>query len=417
MRKLAVMVILCALSLTFSCVAFGAESGPLMFLSHGSNADMVDGKAVYDNARFNAIFMLAYEDRPITAEDSNVKGSLTIKNGTFRYYGQLGEKVVEGFYNNQDATFDFIPSFPLIVGSSNQPEYQPSESGVPISFTGTADGGLQGKSIVWSLYNINVSNRSETIPNFRTTPQQLETYIPYVEYVRNGTTVTGIKWRLVKPGDTTKAVLTPQKTSVRIRLTDTDGKRLMNIPSEIFEAGAIPSGVFDIPNSITEGNIRNVEMRIFPYEEGFNPGKEYYRWFFYPRSVSNKGLENDAALSAIETATGGTKEIKFILKESYWKNDAISKLIIGDASVLAYEKWDYNTTTRESTLVLKGLRSGTTTLSIPYTDRNGSNYQTVPVNVTVTGAGSDSSGGSSGCNAGGLGLMALALVFLKKRNF
>ena len=384
---------------------------------HVSEADLVDNKADYRMGEFlREEFEIRDYDVKMTEALLKEKGSFTILGGRYTFWNGDEDETVDG----TDKTFDLLPEEGAEAGDDLS--FDPKNAkGEWISFWGTADGGLQGRTVRWSLLG---KEGTETIPNWRTTQRQLETYVPYVELIRDGESVTGVRWRLVNPKAPSQPVPLPEISQVRVMVFDRSGKRVWDGDWKKFKENEAPSGEERF-GPLAYSELYRVWVR---YDTG--EGGDYccYVWKFYERTQSDAGVASWGGLSEkpVKLKAGETREVSLELKSGYyvWTVDTAQ---VGEASVLSAENNGSKDT--QVKLTLKGLKPGKTTLSIGYNHDEGENrsdhrYNTIPVEVWVTDEQGNVPGGSSGSGGGsgggcdtGFGVLALVLgaAFLLKR--
>ena len=401
----------CVSALVLAAPATAEQS---LWSVHVSEADLVDNKADYRMVEFFSEEFAVEDDVKMTEALLKEKGSFTILGGRYTFWNGDQDEAVDG----ADKTFDLLPEEGAEAGDEFW--FEPKNAkGKWISFWGAADGGLQGRTVKWSLLG---KEGMETIPNWRTTQRQLETYVPYVELIRDGENVTGVRWRLVNPKAPSQPVSLPELSYVRVRVFDRSGKRVLNGDWKKFKENEAPSGEERF-GPLAYSELYRVWVRYDTRE-----GNDFcnYAWYFYERTQSDAGVASWGGLSEkpVKLKAGETKEVSLELKSGYyvWTVDTAQ---VGEASVLSAE--DKGAEAPQVKLALKGLKPGKTTLSIVYDHDEGENrrdyrYNTVPVEVWVTDeqgnvpGGSSGSGGGGGCDAG-FGVLALALgaAFLLKR--
>lgn len=292
------------------------------------------------------------------------------------------------------------------------------------------DGNLQGKVVEWLLLG---ESGTAKVPYFRTTSQQLTSYVPYVERDSLGKTYT---WRMIDPKDPTKAISIPYYGRYRIRFFDNTGALVAGSDYITIEANKVVSGTFTLADSVDEKKI--AEVLVFAYiNESPSENRYGYRWRFDVLNKGNEGLVDATPLtSPISLDIDEEAEITFKFgddyRSSFINNDTLPELVyenpgtpvlIGDKSILKLVSWGYDTTTKEAILKVKALKKGETTISIIYhNDSTDFGYYTIPTRVLVAGGNDDNGGdggGSGGCSAAGFGfataLMAGA-VLMKRKN-
>ena len=148
-----------------------------------------------------------------------------------------------------------------------------------------ADNGLNGVNVSWNFPDMSSLNGQGRIPAFRTTQEQLASFVPYVEYVYNGSNVTGLKWRVVKASDTA----TPVAQDFRMRF------RVMNVYKESYvnfysgswidiASGNVPEGTITFDAPIAASEIWGIRVRLYTHWEEDSP--ERYEWRFFTASTS-----------------------------------------------------------------------------------------------------------------------------------
>ena len=390
---------------------------------HISEADLVENKADYRMGEFlREEFSVEDNDVKMTEALLKEKGSFTILGGRYTFWNGDRDEAVDG----ADKTFDLLPEEGAEAGDDLV--FDPRNAkGKWIDFEGAADGGLQGRTVRWSLLG---TERTETIPNWRTTQRQLETYVPYVELIRDGGNVTGVRWRLVNPKAPSQPVSLPEASDVRVRAFDRSGNRVLNGDWKKFKANEAPSGEERF-GPLAYSELYRVWIR---YDTGEGGDFCCYVWKFYERTQSDAGVASWGGLSEkpVKLKAGETREVSLELKPGYHAESSLA--LVGDIAVLSAE--DKESRDTQVRLTLKGVKPGKTTLSIVYAhdegkDRYDYRYNTVPVEVWVTdeqgnvpggssgpkpGYGEVEEGGGGGCDAG-FGVLALALgaAFLLKR--
>ena len=406
--------VICAL--LFSCTG-AVFAAPTLSINHRSATFLIDNKPVYDNAYFRHIDFWFYDNRAQTEADKSVTGSLEIKNSTYSYYNE-DWKLVD--VNNQDKIFDLKYDY----GDAETVEFSPKIADRTIYFHKIADGGLQNKAFSWSILG---SSGRGVIHNFRTTQQQVTSYVPYAELSGNNLIA-----RMVNPSDISKAVNVPYKGNYSIRAYDRDSKTIFSSELKNFTANTPHTMTFSLtPEAMA--NAVTIRINAWIFENAVEPEYKYrYVWYFWRTNKSNEGVSNADAAEPINLKVGEETVLDAVLKEGYYgvpeTGIVTNPVFIGDKSVLQ-SSWSYNETTRTYSVTLKGLKDGVTDASIyyqKYYNKDTSiDYQTIPLKVTVSSGSTptptptptpSSSGG--GCNTGfmGLAVLALSAIILRKKS-
>ena len=394
MKKIAMLLVLC--SFLFAGAGMAAAA-PTFAVNHRSYTFLVDDKPAYDNSNFHQIFLGVFDERALTESDKTHTGTLTIQKGTYSYYDKA-DKLVD--INEQDKTFDLK----LRYYDDTVVEFLPKAEDVFVSFLKSADSGLNGKAYSWSALG---STGSGTIHNFRTTQAQLTSYVPYAEI-----TASGIAFRMVKASDPSKAIGVPFNCSYRLNAYDIDGNSILTTKKIEYKANEVVSDTFSLsPEALKK--VSSIFIQAAIYENPANPDSYcMYVWDFWRTVKTNEGVANESALVPLKLKAGEQATFSVVLKPDYFglrdTQDIKKPLFISNNSLVA-TSWTYDKNTRTYSVTVKGMKGGTTDLSIYYQkkysdDGTTIDYRTLPIQVTVEG----STGGSSGGCDAGFGLLALA---------
>lgn len=409
------------LSVALLAFASAVAAEPYLWAPHYSEADIVDGRAVYDVAEFAHVSM-GVDDDDVTAteEHAKAKGTLTLVGGNYTFWNGTEEEEVAGTVK----TFGLIPDG-IEVGEKGLYYVPANGQGEDIVFQGAADTGLKGKEVRWEFPSLPALNGKARVPAFRSTAEQLTSYVPYVELVRSGSDITGVKWRLVDPKAPDKALPLAFDARVRIRVYDPD-KRVYGSVWHRFEANVVPEGTETLEASLPEAGLRYIQVALIASEGG---EECHYRWTFSPRKQSDEGVADWGELkpqaNPFKLKAGETRVVKLLLKEGFSASFGRKSIAVKDESLLSAR--GYGTETLEGKdwdrFELKGLKPGKTSVTIVYVDHTGKRhvrYNTLPIEVWVTDENGNvpqpegkSSGG--GCSAGLWGLSLLALLPLPLR--
>ena len=257
--------------------ATGALANWRLTTVHRSIANFVNGKPDYSTARFLGLWSgVTNYDAQATQQDVNLKGSVTFSGGSYSFWnGKQGMTRISGTPN----TFGLTE----VMGVGYALEYVPiTASGDSMIFCLEADGGLNGVNVSWNFPDKPSYNGQGTIPNYMTTQEQLNTYVPYVEYISSGSQVTGLRWRLVRPDNTAEAVTLDFTVGFRIfNIRDIGGYSLYGGDWVPFEAGNPVSGDVTFDEPINEADITLISA-AWNYWDG--DSERIYQWYLYKPS-------------------------------------------------------------------------------------------------------------------------------------
>ena len=284
-----VVLLLSSLLLVMAVSGAWADVNLHLYTAHWSIAEITGGKSDYSEARFLKFDVNALDFDFITSsKDAYLKGSMTLSGGNYSF---LDSKSVMRKISGTPHTFEFGS----LYGVNSLMHYGPlTASGEETVFCLSADNGLNGVNVSWNFPDMPSYNGQGTIPNYRTTQEQLDSIVPYIEYIYEGSNVKGLKWRVVNPADTSKplpqdfdmyfqveAVYSAEGWADGVTLYNPgswDGSTLTHIP-----AGSIPQGTvsFDHPINADE---------IFIIQTTHCYGDTGYKWYFRKPSEPNPYL-------------------------------------------------------------------------------------------------------------------------------
>jgi hypothetical protein len=368
---------------------------------HVSATFLKEGKAVYDDATFQYISFSFEYPRDEIETDKNHVGTLTIEKGDYSYWDAAG--------NRQSVTSsDPSPEFPLRwdYSDAGYTGFAPKwESGEGILLRRAADNGLRNKQFIWTIYE----KHTETIPNFSTTREQVENYVPSVTLKDNAVDMS-------VTNKTGGAVSVPLDNRCRIAIFDQDNKRIERSSWQDFKAGGKPVYSLPFPSGTQKRDIKRVQVEFQPT---VGERRIRYRWDFFPAD------EKDDAISGLPSSptleVGKELSIPVVLTGGYWLDrNTLLPVFSTDPSVVTV---DFDLNGQNVTLLLKGIKAGNAELSVVYRDAAGFYYST-PIPVVVTNASATdpinpetpSQSGGGGCNAG-YGIVGLLLAGIALRKY
>ena len=260
--------------------------------AHRSITDFVNGKPDYTNARFLGIWSAAADWSGVaTQEDVNLTGSMTFSGGNYSFWnGRNG-----GMLTNSGTQRTFGLASTMDVGGGLV--YMPTTAmGDYLVFCLSADDGLNGVNVSWNFPDKPSYNRQAIFPDYMTTQEQLELYVPYVEYISSGSQVTGLRWRVVNPNNTSEAVTFDFNVGFRVfGVWDVGGYYLYANQWEYIEAGNPVSGEVTFDSPINEADIQFI-LAAWNYGEG--SAERIYQWYFCKPSEPETWLYENHTFNA-----------------------------------------------------------------------------------------------------------------------
>ncbi|MBR4196447.1 MAG: putative Ig domain-containing protein [Synergistaceae bacterium] len=224
------------------------------------------------------------------------EGTISIPGGGYTIVsddaldGVSSKTVLDNVASGRDMTFGLKvhPSVnhPSVSGGSKNyigstfMEYEVTDdSGKAVAFTGGAETGLNGRNISWTFPADLSMDGSATLPNFKSTAEQLAGIVPYVEAVSSDGNLTALNYRLVASNDTSTAVTPSYRTDFRFYIESRDfeaGKAVRIFRGDWLNNSY--SGTFTFSEPIPMEQIYNVQVRLRSYEDSRRP---VYIWHFF----------------------------------------------------------------------------------------------------------------------------------------
>ena len=269
----------CAFILTLA-LSVSAFANPFLLTRHYSGAEIKDGAANYDNAKF-LHFELQVASYDITATQAHVDatGTLTLSGGKYTYNN--GESKIDG------TNHDFNLKAEMDVGNDGI-AYEIGER-----LTGAANTGLNGVEAAWKFDSLSDLNGSATIPTFKSTKSQTE--VPYIKYNYDGDgKIASIYWSIVNPSDTNTALSLSYPSQIRIRLRDKNknwietenfkGKK--RLFSNEFDANSTPSGTITLDTALDPDTLEYFEIHLYNRTSSESAMLRYvWRFFTYAEDL------------------------------------------------------------------------------------------------------------------------------------
>ncbi len=275
----------------WSSCAFGEVT---LYHSHRSIASLTDGHSDYSDARFLSLYVAASDwDGSATQADVNLTGTMTFSGGNYSFWDARNGGMLTN--SGTQRTFGLAAVSWMHIGDSL--EYAPmTERGDDINFCLGADGGLNGVNVSW---NLSSHSGQGTIPNYKTTQQQLASCVPYIEFIRSGTQVTGIRWRAVNPSDTSKPAPQNYDMSFCVQtIRDKSGNTIYdgNDSWPYIEANTTPEGVITFDSPIEESEIYRADVYLNNNSDSSNWAT--YLWYFCKPSTPEPSLYQSNSFKA-----------------------------------------------------------------------------------------------------------------------
>ncbi|MBQ7214873.1 MAG: hypothetical protein IJS39_02685, partial [Synergistaceae bacterium] len=277
-------LLLCMVLAVFAASpAVSSESS--LYAVHQSIADIKDGKADLSNARFRMMELSINSDY-------YERGTMTLSGGRYSYWDGKAVQTVTG----EPKTFELRDGFMPMV--SNDEYYD------QLYFLREADGGLNGVNVSWNFPDDPSMNGSGTVPNLRTTQEQLASLVPYMEYVYSGDKVSGFMVRLVNPSNVSVPVVQNVNANVSVSFSLADnseehfhlGMQGWGFSGMTFNAGETPEGalMFQDYEHFSEfygaGEVNASDILDVSVSVNLGDSREQYEWIYCTGYLSSTRL-------------------------------------------------------------------------------------------------------------------------------
>lgn len=242
---------------------------------HYSVASLKDGKADFAGASFQKMIIDVFSDDLLVDEETaKLTGTLRLSGGNYSFWNGTAMQSVSG------TPMTYRLALASWVSSGDTASYMPhSDGGSAIVFGGEAENGLNGVTASWTFPDAPEMDGTFTLPNHKTTQEQLNSCVLYFEFIESGDLVTGINWRIVKaPDASTPASQDFAVNFGRFTLQDYNGNRIYDgRVRRWINPGETPEGVYMLDSPVKESDIWKVRTKVFTYEDG---AEQCYVWFF-----------------------------------------------------------------------------------------------------------------------------------------
>ena len=265
---------------------FFTELKPDMHLwtRYASNASLVNGKSSYNNAKFSNVYFLIEAWNPIVSEPKHFTdtGRLTIPDGGYTLVDANTGGTLSTITGSSTLKLRFDTEGGIDDGYV---EYEAvDESGRLVVFGGGAETGLNGKTISWTFpAELSELNGSGTLPNYKTTAEQLASAVPYVELVSKDGYITAVNYKIVRASDTSTAITPSYRTDFRICFDRAEGRDVWanTYRTDWMRNTASGTLTLDIPQPLSI--VKRIRVRLRSYEDS-TEAPTVYQWNFYPAS-------------------------------------------------------------------------------------------------------------------------------------
>lgn len=359
----------------------------ILWKSHVSEANLVNGKSDYSTAKFSNVFFEAENRNSITIEAKHFTdaGRMTVPGGGYVVKDWGTGETLETVSAGTDKTFA-LKIYENSAITDTYLEYTPvDDSGRWLTFGGEAETTLPGKTILWTFpEEMNLANGSGVIPTYRTTAEQLASGVPYVEVVSKDGYITAINYKIVTSSDTTTAIKPPYRTDFSFMIFhDTTRRNRDTNTYSIGTARNTASGTYTLDEPQPVDTMKQLRVRLLTYESADNPA--VYQWWFTPAEAPAPITITTSTLPSGTVNSPYTATLAANVSGATWE--------ISSGSLPA------GLTLNSSTGAITGMPTaeGTSTFTVKAASGSQSAEKTLSITVTQSIIGIGSSGG--GCES------------------
>ncbi len=267
----------------FACIVFvfilvsQASADISLRTCHSSITDIDGGHSDLSAARFYAFWTTL-------ADDSN-----TPSRSIFGLSGQMTITGAEYSLWNGSTKLNISPAnshtFTLKADSADSggryTEYRPiGNNDTQAAFLDSADGGMNGATVRWSFPDAPLNFSRARIPDCLTTREQLEAFVPYIECVSSGDTVTGLSWRIVSPDDTSSSLPLQENIMLKVSAYGMDNTNFYSSAWFGIDSGDEPEGTVSFAEPVTSSDLRLI---VVNYCKG-RDDSQIYQWRYIRKS-------------------------------------------------------------------------------------------------------------------------------------
>ncbi|MBQ6114053.1 MAG: putative Ig domain-containing protein [Synergistaceae bacterium] len=254
-----------------------------LWIRHASDASLVNGKSDYSTAKFSDVAFYLPNSSPVIAEAKYFTdaGRVTIPNGEYTLKDADTGETLSTVTGNTALKLKFDAEG--TVGGEYLEYHTVNDNGRFVALAGRAETDLNGKKLTWTFpAELNLDG-SGTVPNYKSTAQQLASGVPYIELVSEDGYVTAVKYKIVTASDTSTAITPAYRTDFTFYFDRNEGLEGSSNSYMTDRLRNVASGTYtlDVPQPLN--TVKRVRVRFRSYEGSDNP--DIYQWNFYPASA------------------------------------------------------------------------------------------------------------------------------------
>ena len=269
------------------------NSGVTSLLSnHVSDAKFKNDASYYKGAKFKGLYLTL--NNPFKPVESQyiTKGSITIPSGGYSLYDADSSNKVSSVPEGTSKTLPLIPALSLSQKKIGLEYFIGNDTGKRrrLLLKDDVEKNLGGKTLTWTFPSDLNLNGSAVLPDYLTTDEQLETFVPFVETISSDTnSVSALRYRLVNPDDTGNPVSPDYRVDFKISVAIND--------VYTYESGWLNEsiqGAVELSSTYSIYNITCISVMIRVFDNDSNPASyTTYQWNFKGTKKSSDSAETE----------------------------------------------------------------------------------------------------------------------------
>ncbi len=250
--------------------------------NHVSEARFKNNASIYKSAKFKGLYLTLNNPTRVIDSKYVTTGLIDIPAGGYTLCDASNSKRISKVAEGTSTTLPLIPADSLNDRNFGAEYFMSngSKKRYKIILKGDVEKNLNGQTLTWTFPdNLNL-NGSATIPNYTTTTEQLEEFVPYVETVSSdNNAISALSYRIVDRYDTITPISPDFRVDFKIAVYVND---VMAYESDWLTESC--EGVVDLGNTFALNNVSSISVMLRTFENEALPCT--YQWNFINKRSS-----------------------------------------------------------------------------------------------------------------------------------
>ena len=253
--------------------------------SHVSAARFKNNASIYKGAKFKGLYLTLNNPTRVIDSKYITTGLIDIPAGGYTLCDASNSKRISKVAEGTLRTLPLIPQTSLIDRNFGAEYFLGSDSNkrYKIILGGDVEENLNGQIVTWTFPNNLNMDGSATIPNYTTTSEQLEEFVPYVETVSSdNNAISALSYRIVDRYDTITPISPDFRVDFKLAVYVND---VMAYESEWLTESC--EGAVEFGSSFALNNVTCISVMLRTFENKALPCT--YQWNFTNKRSSGSG--------------------------------------------------------------------------------------------------------------------------------